>query len=96
VPPDFGYLLARSDDLRSFAIQQLTGTSSRQRVRPESLRGFRLALPPDDVAVRSGELVRTMFEKIRHNTVQAKTLATLLDTLLPKLLSGELRVRDVA
>ena len=35
LPPQFGYLLARSDSLRGHAIQNMTGTSGRQRVPPE-------------------------------------------------------------
>ena len=34
-------------------------------------------------------------EKIRQNLRQSRTLAALRDTLLPKLISGELRVPDV-
>jgi type I restriction enzyme S subunit len=32
--------------------------------------------------------------KIRANTEQSRTLAELRDTLLPKLISGEIRVRE--
>src|SRR5438132_5463706 len=35
LPPQFAYLLARSDSLRAHAIQNMTGTSGRQRVPPE-------------------------------------------------------------
>lgn len=35
LPPQFGYLLARSEALRSHAIQNMTGTSGRQRVPSE-------------------------------------------------------------
>ena len=34
-------------------------------------------------------------ERIRMSLVGSRTLAALRDTLLPKLISGELRVRDV-
>ena len=36
-----------------------------------------------------------MFERIGNNERQARTLGALRDTLLPKLLSGELRAREV-
>ncbi|WP_201501523.1 restriction endonuclease subunit S [Psychrobacter cibarius] len=40
-------------------------------------------------------LVSPYFEKILANSLQAKTLSKLRDTLLPKLMSGELRISDV-
>jgi type I restriction enzyme S subunit len=38
--------------------------------------------------------IEPLFAQIRANTNQSRTLATLRDTLLPKLLSGELRVTE--
>jgi type I restriction enzyme S subunit len=33
-------------------------------------------------------------ERIKENLIQARTLATLRDTLLPRLISGQLRLPD--
>lgn len=90
LPPQLGYLLARSDALRSHAIQNMTGTSGRQRVPSECFNTFWLAIPPPDIAKRFDELTAPMMAKIKANADQSRTLATLRDTLLPKLLSGEL------
>ena len=38
------------------------------------------------------ETVGILLDKIENNLIQNQTLATLRDTLLPKLISGELRV----
>ena len=43
--PDFVYLLARDPGFREYAIQQMTGTSGRQRVPTESLVSFEVAVP---------------------------------------------------
>ncbi|SJN39022.1 Type I restriction-modification system, specificity subunit S [Pseudoalteromonas sp. JB197] len=40
--------------------------------------------------------VEGLFLKIRKNNNQSKTLKNLRDTLLPKLISGELQIPDVA
>jgi type I restriction enzyme S subunit len=93
-PSQFGYLLARSSALRIHAIQNMTGTSGRQRVPSECFNKFWLATPPPDVAVRFDELTAPLMAKIKANSNQSRTLATLRDTLLPKLLSGELRVAN--
>jgi type I restriction enzyme S subunit len=95
LPPQFGYLLARSDALRTHAIQNMTGTSGRQRVPSECFNTFWLAIPPPGIALRFDELTAPLMAKIKANTEQSRTLATLRDTLLPKLLSGELSVAAV-
>jgi len=46
------------------------------------------------VFVHFGELVAPMFDKIKWAMVQSRNLAALRDALLPKLISGELRVMD--
>lgn len=92
LPPQFGYLLARSDALRSHAIQNMTGTSGRQRVPSECFNAFFLAVPTPEIAHRFDELTAPLMAKIKTNSDESRTLATLRDTLLPKLLSGELSV----
>lgn len=94
LPPQFGYLLARSDALRTHAIQNMTGTSGRQRVPCECFNTFWLAVPTSDIAERFNGLTAPLMAKIKANADQSRTLATLRDTLLPKLLSGELQVPD--
>ncbi len=92
LPPQFAYLLARSEALRAHAIQNMTGTSGRQRVPSECFNTFWLAVPPPEVARCFDKLTGPMMAKIKANSTQSRTLATLRDTLLPKLLSGELSV----
>ncbi len=96
LPSQFGYLLARSDALRTHAIQNMTGTSGRQRVPSECFHNFWLAVPPPEVARRFAELTVPLMAKIKANSTESRTLATLRDTLLPKLLSGELSVESGA
>jgi type I restriction enzyme, S subunit len=95
LPLQFGYLLARSDALRSHAIQNMTGTSGRQRVPSECFHNFWLAVPPPNIARRFDELTAPLMAKIKANSTESHTLATLRDTLLPKLLSGELSVASL-
>lgn len=92
LPSQFGYLLARSDALRSYAIQNMTGTSGRQRVPSECFSRYMVAVPTPEVARRFGEVTAPLMTKIKANSQESRTLATLRDTLLPKLLSGELSV----
>lgn len=44
--PGLVYLLAREPAFRDYAVQQMTGTSGRQRVPVDTLRNYEMALPP--------------------------------------------------
>ena len=94
LPHEFAYLLARSSTFREFAIQNMTGTSGRQRVQASAVKEYRLAQPAERVAVAFGDLVRPLTAKGSASAREACSLAGLRDTLLPKLVSGELRVSD--
>ena len=92
LPVEFGYFLARSDDLRAFAIHNMTGTTGRQRVPHSCFDYYQLPVPTEQVARRFGEIIQPLIEKIRANSEQSRTLQETREALLPKLLSGEIRV----
>lgn len=94
LPPEFAYCLARDDGFREFAIQSMTGSSGRQRVPAESLGHFQLARPPAGLCEVFAERLQPYFRRIRAAADESRTLAALRDTLLPKLLSGEVRVPE--
>ena len=96
LPVEFGYYLARSDNLRMFAIHNMTGTTGRQRVPASCFDYYQFAVPTAPIAQKFGEIVKTFMEKIRTNHQQSYTLSKTRDMLLPKLLSGEIRVDDAA
>lgn len=50
--------------------------------------------PPHDAVAAFDDVVRPMFARQESIEVENQTLATLRDTLLPRLMSGELRVGD--
>ncbi|MHB8304011.1 MAG: restriction endonuclease subunit S [Acidobacteriaceae bacterium] len=93
-PPVFGYLLARDGDFRAFAIQSMSGTSGRQRIQIDQLGKFEFAIADTGVYGAFAGVVEPMFGAISHNDNQAKTLAELRDTLLPRLISGKLRIPE--
>jgi type I restriction enzyme S subunit len=55
---------------------------------------YDIALPPQAVAQAFTERVRPVVDRIISAIHGSRTLAALRDTLLPKLISGELRVKD--
>lgn len=96
VPKEYAYLLARSQAFRDHAIQSMTGTSGRQRAQGESVAAFRVAAPQDkNIWHAFAKLVTPMFETIKANSEASIALSQLRDTLLPRLISGELRIKNV-
>jgi type I restriction enzyme, S subunit len=93
LPPVFAYCLARTGEFRDFAIQNMTGTSGRQRVAPTTMDHFQLAVPDEEVAMGFGETVIPMFDCIRACKDESRKLAEIRDYLLPLLLSGKVRVK---
>lgn len=94
LPLEFGYCLARSMELQEFAIQSMTGSSGRQRVPTDSLEHFLVAVCPEPVADGFARVVQSLFAGARRATLESRTLAALRDILLPKLISGQLRIKD--
>lgn len=51
--------------------------------------------PPDELVSAMGEYFAPLLDRWIATALQAQTLATLRDTLLPRLISGQLRLPDV-
>ena len=95
LPEYLGYLLCRHPAFREYAIQSMSGTSGRQRIQNDVLGRYLLALPGDEITLAFGEVVDSVQKSIAANHAQAQTLATLRDTLLPRLISGQLRLNEI-
>lgn len=91
----FLYCLASSPEFNGAMRQLVTGTSnSHQRVKPDQLGEIRVFAATEYTIEAVSELVRSSLEQILQNRQESRSLAQLRDTLLPKLISGELRVQD--
>jgi type I restriction enzyme S subunit len=93
LPPEFAYCLARSEEFRDYAIQNMTGTSGRQRVPSDAIARLPLVSPTDPIAEAFGRIVSPLFVRARAAMAESRTLATQRDALLPKLISGEIRLK---
>jgi type I restriction enzyme S subunit len=95
LPLEYAYFLARSEDFRQHAIANMTGSSGRQRVPVSCFDGFLLVVPPEPVARHFGHVAGPIMQTIKAKDEESRTLAATRDVLLPKLMSGEIRVPDV-
>jgi type I restriction enzyme S subunit len=83
--------------LKGFGYDQLGSTSSiATAINSDMVRGMRVLVPPKGIAEAFERTVKPLFTQMKNIHKQSRTLATLRDTLLPKLLSGELRVNDIS
>lgn len=83
--PDFVYLLAREPAFREYAIQQMTGTSGRQRIPADTIASYEIPLPPLDEQRRIAEVLGALDDRIEscHDIIHLteKTLLAEFDLL---------------
>ncbi len=87
----YTYLWLKSSNGRQFIDEHKSG-STQEYVALGSLRSIVFQKPPIEVLQSFNKLASGYFSKIILNRSQIQTLETLRDTLLPKLMSGEVRV----
>ncbi|HEE6180587.1 TPA: restriction endonuclease subunit S [Acinetobacter baumannii] len=77
---------------KQFVDEHKSG-STQEYLSLGSLRGIRLSRPPNELLQEFNSCVDSLFMKAHQNRKQIQTLEKLRDTLLPKLMSGEVRVQ---
>jgi type I restriction enzyme S subunit len=90
---EFVYLAATEQE----NINRLSGLAdggAYPAVRPEAIIQTQICLPNIELIQAFSETLRPVFENIEQRKINSQTLATLRDTLLPKLISGQIRVKD--
>lgn len=91
--PEYLFGLFYSQSFQDRFISMVTGTSgSHQRVKAEYVHDMDIEIPPENLVAKYTETVRPLLQKIQQNILESRTLASLRDTLLPKLMRGEARV----
>lgn len=75
-------------------LQQFAHGSVFSTINRATFQSVQVVVPRSEVIEEFEDLVDPMMQRIRQNLLESKSLFTLRDTLLPKLISGELRVPD--
>ncbi|EIF00959.1 restriction endonuclease subunit S [Saccharomonospora glauca] len=89
IPMEFAYFA-----LSNMGLDVMNSDSAVPGLNRNNVHGLPLKLPVGESVRQFGDQVRSMFELRESVYAENQTLAQLRDTLLPKLMSGELRVRD--
>jgi type I restriction enzyme S subunit len=92
--PSIAYFLARNDDFRDFAVRHMSGSSGRQPVSAEALSGYRVPVPDDERLSDLGRELSVVLANVRARRLESRTLSAIRDALLPKLVSGRIRVPE--
>ena len=93
---DFLYSVIDSASFSDFMCSHVTGsTGSRQRTTPSDTLAFELVLPNAEEIAEFQGIVSPMFEQIKCNATENDRLKRLRDSLLPKLMSGEIDVSGI-
>ena len=93
VSREYLFSLFTSSTFASVYGTLVTGTTgSHQRIRPESVLEMRVVIPTPALIQAFTNCAKPIFDRINRNIEQSRTLATLRDVLLPKLLSGALNM----
>jgi type I restriction enzyme S subunit len=86
--PLHAYFLLQTLDFDSFNAGSAVPTLNRNHVH-----NLPVVVPPQGVLTRFNGFAGALFNLSHSNEAESRTLAALRDTLLPRLMSGELRVR---
>jgi type I restriction enzyme S subunit len=88
----FFYCLFLTDNFQSHIYSYTSGTTV-LHLSKDGIPSYSFARPGREIGRAYTKTVQSMINKIGCNIEQIHTLAALRDALLPKLLSGEIRVR---
>ena len=94
INPHFIYILLTTDEMTEYLHSIAEGsTSTYPSLKPSDIEGLKFQLPPPEKLDAFSEYAYNAWSKIEYNHTQIITLEKLRDTLLPKLTSGEVRLK---
>ena len=80
--------------LKVFQARAAEKATTMGHIKRSHLKEAKIYLPPEKVLTRATDLIQPLIEKIIILGIENKNLTQLRDTLLPKLLSGEIEIPD--
>jgi type I restriction enzyme, S subunit len=78
--------------LRRLGLEKMNTDGAVPGLNRSNVYHLTVVVPPREVLLAFDVIVRALRDRIFVNVMQAQTLATLRDTLLPRLISGQLRL----
>ena len=69
-------------------------TSTYPSLKPSDIANFEFQKPPQEKLDKFSKIASDAWDKIKLNADQINTLTTLRDALLPKLINGEIKIKN--
>ena len=88
---EFLYVLLLSDVFQKFVKMNALG-AVQQGIRMASLKSYTIAIPEKKVMLSFCSIIKPIVDYIQSNNEENDRLASLRDTLLPRLMSGEIKI----
>ena len=76
-------------------IDGITGGSAQRKFNKTDFKSIKIMMPPVDILIKFDRIIKPIFSKIEKNREEISRLELVRDTLLPKLMSGELKINDI-
>jgi len=78
--------------LKTINFKSLNRGSTQPLIAQKDIKSQKVVFPPKNILKEFSDIVSKLFEKVKNNKRENQTLKKLRDSLLPKLMSGEIRV----
>lgn len=89
-------LLSRNETTEKLQQIAENSTTTYPSIKPSDIGNCVIVMPPIDVSMEFSRIVVPLFNQIEENNKQSLLLQNMRDTLLPKLMSGELDVSELS
>lgn len=95
IMPEILLYLLKQPSVRKDVGDNYVSGSALPRIVLKDFKKYRFMLPPMDEQVKIGSILHTIRMQTKANIDENQRLSALRDTLLPRLMSGELDVSDI-
>ncbi|HHX66633.1 MAG TPA: hypothetical protein GX708_01070 [Gallicola sp.] len=94
ISSEFLYLMLLDNDMQNYSVSLASG-SVQKGIRMADLKRYTFRLPDESFMNDFTNIIKPIIERIHKNNVNNNNLVELRDTLLPKLMNGEIDLENI-
>ena len=79
--------------LKNLNVRSIVTGAVQPKINQNNLKSLKIIIPDKNLILDYNKISKSIFNKIKFNQIENQKLASIRDTLLPKLMSGEIRVK---
>ena len=92
ITPEYLYLNLLDNRMQEYALNMASGSVQRG-IRMMDLKKYNIIVPEKVILKLSTKIFNSIIEKVNNNFYENQKLDSIRDTLLPKLMSGEIKIK---